>query len=107
MKATRKTIPTLIEQRQEFSNTSGTMYAVSNPGKETVSAFLSRDSDMDEDEKSRLRIDFDTAGIRYLIVSYQTPLAWENGHGLIYKVQQELTQTSGNHMDLLTLFTER
>lgn len=109
--ATQKTIPSLIEKREEFQNTTGTMRALKfvnqNPDA-LIEKFLSDDANqMSEIEKSRLRIDADTAGISYVILSYDTPIAWENGKGEVYKVGQTLTQTSENHKGLLYLFHKR
>jgi len=106
VKATRKTIPTLVEQREPFSNDSHTLRGMVNPSGSQMSSFLSKDttSQLNEDEKSRLRIDTDTEGIAYLVVSYETPIAWETKKGHIYKVSQKFSQTTSQHKGLLYLF---
>lgn len=105
MKATRKTIPNLIEKREFFTNTSGTMKA----GRPT--ALLIRDTLtlnlLDDIEKSRLRIDWEQNGIAYMVMSYDIPIAWETKTGEVYKVGQELSQTSERHKGLLYLFHKR
>jgi len=100
MKATRHTIPSLIEKREPFSNTSGTVVAVKNPKTFPV-------GQLNEDEKSRLRIDARENGIAYIVFSYGTPIAWETKNGHVYKVQQRFTQTTSKHQGLLYLFHER
>lgn len=106
MKATRKTIPTLIDKREEFSNDSGTLRAIKNPTAEQVSAFVARDSasQLNEYEKARLRVDANQNGIAYLVVSYDTPIAWETKKGHVYKVEQTFSQTTSKHQGLLYLF---
>lgn len=110
MKATRKTIPTLIEQREEFTNTSGTVKGV-KPTSPLIRAILSKDSQsqLDDTERSRLMIDAGPAcdRIAYLIMSYNTPIAWETKSGHTYKVEQKFSQTTSQHMGLLYLFHER
>lgn len=106
MKATRKTIPNLIEKREEFSNTSGTLKAVkpSRPG--IFDIYNSDDNQLNETEKSRMRIDAgrEWGGIVYIILSYGIPIAWETRRGHVYKVAQTFTQTTGVHQGMLYLF---
>ena len=95
-RATRETIPGLVERREVFENSSGTMRAVQNPKTYTV-------GQLNREEQDKLRIDFERNGVSYLIYSFETPIAWETKNGWIYKVQQELTQTSQRHFDMLYL----
>lgn len=106
MKATRKTIPTLIEGRAEFSNASGTVRAIKPSRPDIADIYNSDDNQLNEIEKSRMRIDAGTewGGIVYIILSYGTPIAWETRKGLVYKVQQTLTQTTSKHQGMLYLF---
>lgn len=106
MKATRRTIPKLIEKRTEFSNDSGTVRGI-KPTPPLMVALLTRETNqLNEDEKSRLRIDAGPTfnGIAYLVMSYETPIAWETKTGLIYKVQQKFSQTTSKHQGMLYLF---
>lgn len=105
MKATRKTIPTLIEKREFFTNTSGTMKA-GRPTGPIIRDILSKDL-LDDDEKSRLQIDYEQNGIAYMVMSYETPIAWETKNGFVYKISQTLSQTSEKHKGLLYLFHQR
>jgi len=98
MKATRKTIPSLIEDRKPFTNDSGTLRGVKNPEPSIDRGKL------DDHEKGRLLVDFKRGKIVYMVISYDTPIAWETHDGWVYKVQQELTQTSEQHKGLLYLF---
>lgn len=105
MKATRKTIPTLIEKRETFSNTGGTVRGIKSPTPTFIDSILSEKtkSQLSEDEKSRLRIDWDTSGIKYIVMSYDTPIAWENEYGFIHKVSQKFSMTTSHHQGLLYL----
>ena len=109
MTVNRKTIPTLIEKREAFSNSGGTVRAMVNPYAGLVSDIADgfTDSQLNESESSRLRIDNDTVGIAYLIMSYNTPIAWETRQGHVYKVQQTFTQTTSKHQGLLYRFHEK
>lgn len=108
MKATRKTIPNLIEKREVFTNDSSTLTTWSHPGKGMVRMLSGhQNNQMDDGEKARLKIDNETDGIAYLIISYNTPIAWETESGWVYKVSQTLSQTSEQHMGLLFLFHKR
>lgn len=109
MKATRKTIPTLVEKRERFENGSGTMRGLI-PTRPLMQSIISNpENQLDDTEKSRLRIDagpnFD--GIVYVIMSYHTPIAWETRKGEVYKVTQKFSQTTSKHTGLLYLFHKR
>lgn len=103
MVVNRETIPGLIEDRQEFINASGTMRSVIEPGNFLMQSILAH-SYLDRAENDRLRIDYDTVGLAYLILSYETPIAWETKTGEVYKVVQELSQTTERHKGMLYLF---
>lgn len=57
-------------------------------------------------ERTRLRIDVDTSGIQYVVMSYNTPILWVTYSGWVYKVKMELTQTSRSHMELMGMLGE-
>lgn len=105
MKATRKTIPTLIQKRESFENGSGTMRGQKWPLRSEIQALLSRDttSQLNEEEKTRLRIDFEQNVIQYIVLSYDTPIAWVTEDGWTYRVQQKFSQTTSKHQGLLYL----
>jgi len=100
MTVNRKTIPGLIEKREAFTNASGTLRGVVQPSAVGYGV-------LNDDERARLKIDQDTAGIAYVVYSYRTPIAWETKTGHVYKVQQMFTQTTSKHQGLLYLFHQR
>jgi hypothetical protein len=78
-----------------FRNRTGTLVGVTNP------ATILRGS-LDERETSRLRIDIDNSGIRYVVLSFGTPIAWRTRIGeWTYVVKQYLGPASEQHKTLL------
>lgn len=101
--ATRKTIPGLVAQRAEFRNSSGTLRALRHPNREIVRRFVA--SNVLGDLSLTLQAHSELRRITYLVVSYQTPIAWEIATGYVFKVDPErLTQTSRKHAELLADF---
>lgn len=97
-KATRKNIPTLIAERKPFTNESGTLRGIVNPT-DIPKGMLQ------ENERGYLRIDMDTQGIAYVVMSYDTPIAWVTKTGWTHKVVQDFTQTTRQHQELLHLLS--
>jgi len=104
-KGTRETIPSLVSNLVAFQNTSGTLRAYRHPSREAIRTMILQGT-LEDAEISRLRIDNDTAGIQYVILSYHTPIAWVTDTGWTHKVRQELSQTSRRHMELLDALAE-
>lgn len=109
MKATRKTIPTLIEKRERFENGSGTLRGFPTARPQVKAILSNPENQLDHTEKSRMQIDAgrNYDGIVYVIMSYDTPIAWETRSGEVYKVEQKFSQTTSQHMGLLYLFHKR
>lgn len=107
--ATRKTIPGLVAQRLEFRNSSGTLRGLRHPNREVVRRFIANpDSQLDDSQNLTLQAHSELQRIVYMVVSYQTPIAWEIARGYVYKVDPAgLTQTSRKHAELLADFHGR
>lgn len=103
MKATRKTIPTLAAKREPFTNGSGTLRAVKNPNRELIQSLL---PSLPKSEATTLEVHFELNGITYIVLSYESPIAWEVKTGYVYKTKPHtLSQTSRSHLALLDMFT--
>lgn len=102
-KATRKTIPSLIEQRVAFTNSSGTLRGIKHPSRQITRRFVA--SNVLGDLSLTLQAHSEINRIVYLIVSYETPIAWEIATGYVFKVDPAgLSQTSQKHAELLRDF---
>lgn len=98
MKATQKTIPELARDLKAFRNTSATLRAVENPDDVSISFYR---LELSLEESHRLGIDFDTSGIRYIVLSYNAPILWVTNSGWTYRTERRLSQTSEKHLGLL------
>lgn len=99
MRVNQKTIPSLVSGLVEFQNSSKTLKAEKNP------TFIPTGR-LDEDERTKLRIDSEQSGIQYVILSYNTPICWVTKSGWVYKVNQTFTQTTAKHTALLYMLPE-
>ena len=104
MKATRETIPTLVRNREQFVNGSGTLRGMKNPLPTTVRRYVLMGG-LDEDEAQTLQAHSDE-GLTYLVVSFKMPIAWETESGIVHIVEQPLTQTSSRHRELVLTLRE-
>lgn len=98
-RANRRTAPGLIRDHAEFVNSSKTLRGECNPT--VISA-----GRLDDVESSRLRIDMEQNGIEYVVISFDTPIAWVTKNGWTYKVSETFTQTTSNHQGLLYMLKE-
>ena len=94
MKANRHTIPSIVENLEGFVNGSRTLKGIKNPSAISTAG-------LNKAEKDRLRIDSETAGIQYVILSYDIPVLWVTKSGWTHRVRQEFTQTTERHIGLL------
>lgn len=92
--ANRRQIPGLIEKRENFEGNS--LSGEKNPKPYMLCGQLN------EDEREKFYA-AQKEGITYVVVSYQTPIAWETASG-VYKVSQRFSPTTTKHMGLLYLF---
>jgi hypothetical protein len=88
----RRTTSAAIDAREEFTNSTGSMRGVVNPGR------LERGR-LNEDEHDALaKAELD--GITYAVYSYGTPIAWWTRTGEYHRVVQRFSQTTSCHQGL-------
>lgn len=96
--ATSSEIPQLIADREEFTNSGGTLRGIKNPDVLTGAGIL------EDNERHKFLRSIHNIGITYLVLSYETPIAWETKDGHRYKTTQHFTTTTSKHMSLLSEF---
>lgn len=77
-----------------FKNRAGTLVGIARPDR------IQRGK-LDEREIARLRVDIDQNGIRYVVLSYDTPILWITNDMWVYKVEQYLGEATELHKKLL------
>jgi hypothetical protein len=91
----RRQIPEAVRNREAFTNSTGSLRGMTGNGLgQHLTGYLN-----DEERKRFLSDAFH--GITYLVVSYDTPIAWECKPGDVYKVSQKFSVTTSHHMGLL------
>lgn len=93
---TRKQVSAKVANREEFVISTGSLRGiVGNDAKNHLTGWLN------DEERARFLSD-GFHGIEYLIVSYDTPVAWfVNGVG--YKVSQKFSATTSKHLGLFSV----
>lgn len=93
-------IATAVAQRLEFSNSTGSLKGYPKtddyyPGDHMTGR-------LDPEERAKFLSDT-KHGITYLVVSYNTPIAWVCEDGSTYKVSQKFSPTTSRHMGSFSL----
>lgn len=86
-----------IRQRLAFSNSTGSLRGYKRT--ETYDPGQHMTGRLNADERARFLSD-SHYGIDYLVVSYDTPIAWITSDGTKYRVSQKFSQTTSCHMGL-------
>lgn len=97
----RRTIPAAVEKRESFKNSNETLRGIKNPD-----VWQARVGKLDDEEVIKYSAAIGK-GITYLVLSYETPIAWETKDGEVYKVEQSFSVTTTKHMGLLYLFKKK
>lgn len=95
-RVTLKQVPECVERREEFVSTSNTLRGIQNPD------VLTACGELDDTERPRFLISLNNIGIAYVIVSYNTPIAWVRNDGLVQHVHQKLSRYPEQHKSLVT-----
>ena len=80
-----------LENEQEFK-TSGSLKGV-----KSIDTF----GQLNKVEIAQLEADRETFGVRYYVVSYETPIAWVRNDGKIHRVDQKFSLTTSKHQGRL------
>ena len=89
--AARNRLIYALENEKEFK-TSGSLKGV-----KSIDTF----GQLNKVEIAQLEADRETFGVRYYVVSYETPIAWVRNDGKIHRVNQKFSVTTSKHQGML------
>ena len=89
--AARNRLIYALENEQEFK-TSGSLKGV-----KSIDTF----GQLNKVETAQLEADRESFGVRYYVVSYETPIAWVRNDGKIHLVDQKFSVTTSKHQGML------
>ena len=96
MRVNRRTAPQAMADREDFTNSTGSLRGKANPG------WVSPGWLSDTEALDRLRKD-NAREITYVVYSYATPIGWETAEGGFYRVREKFSVTTSQHQGLMYL----
>jgi hypothetical protein len=88
----RRQMRAAIDAREDCINSTGSMRG-------RIAPRTAERGQLNDAEWSRLLNDL-TAGVAYIVYSYETPIAWVTDDGFKYRVQQRFSKTTSCHMGM-------
>ncbi len=88
----------ILRDQQAFANSPKTFRG--EPWNEPAVPYVGR---MDESERLIMRADIENHGLRYMVWSYNTPIAWLRADGFWRVTQRNYSKTTAKHLGKLRI----